>query len=105
TVLDAPTTRGCGFPAPLGDAMGLYYNKALFQKAGIAAPPKTFSELADLAKRLTEVDGGGAIQVAGFVPLFNFYENYVDRLVSSAGAEWFDKAGKATVSHDPRWAS
>jgi ABC-type sugar transport system, periplasmic component len=30
----------------LADAYGLYYNKKMFAAAGIANPPKTFSELA-----------------------------------------------------------
>ncbi|MDF2613410.1 MAG: transporter substrate-binding protein [Clostridia bacterium] len=36
----------------------LIYNKELFQKAGIAAPPKTLPELVEMAKKITEVGGG-----------------------------------------------
>ena len=36
--------KKCALPL-LADAYGLYYNKALFKKAGITHPPKTTSEL------------------------------------------------------------
>ena len=42
----------CALPM-LADTYGLYYNKALFKKAGITSPPKTMSELTADAKKLT----------------------------------------------------
>src|SRR3954452_1450236 len=36
--------KKCALPL-LADTYGLYYNKALFKKAGISGPPKTMSEL------------------------------------------------------------
>ncbi len=42
------------------DTLGLMYNKALFEKAGITEPPSTWDEVADAAKALKEkakVDG------------------------------------------------
>ncbi|MFE3190859.1 extracellular solute-binding protein [Nocardia sp. NPDC059240] len=36
----------------------LYYNTDLFAKAGIAAPPKTWAELADAAKKIQALGGG-----------------------------------------------
>ena len=58
----------CALP-DLADAYGLYYNKALFAKAGITSPPKTFSR-ADrrTPKKLTQFNPDGSIKVAGFVP-------------------------------------
>src|SRR3954471_24700126 len=44
----------------------LYYNKALFKKAGIAEPPKTYSELADDAGKLAAA-GVPAITFGGTV--------------------------------------
>ncbi|MFL5442796.1 MAG: ABC transporter substrate-binding protein [Myxococcales bacterium] len=41
-----------------GLSYGLFYNKALFKQAGIAAPPKTWSEFVADAKKLTKPDQG-----------------------------------------------
>lgn len=49
----------------------LYYNKTLFQKAGITAPPTTWSELEADAKKLTQ--GSGANKVYGFEPLVDWW--------------------------------
>src|SRR3954469_10790926 len=64
----------CALPM-LADTYGLYYNKALFKKAGISAPPKTMSELTADAKKLTERDANGSLKVVGFDPAQGFYEN------------------------------
>jgi multiple sugar transport system substrate-binding protein len=42
----------------LSSARALFYNKGLFAKAGIAAPPKTWQEFEDTAKKITAVGGG-----------------------------------------------
>src|SRR3954471_6448026 len=57
----------CTLPM-LADVYGLYYNKDLLAKAGITAPPKTFSELTADAKKLTQRKSDGSIDVAGYVP-------------------------------------
>ncbi|CAN7591394.1 extracellular solute-binding protein [Terrabacter sp. LjRoot27] len=46
-----------GFP-DLSSARAFFYNKTLFQQAGIAAPPKTWAELAVDAKKITALGGG-----------------------------------------------
>jgi multiple sugar transport system substrate-binding protein len=45
-----------GFPNEI-DVYALNYNKRLFAEAGIAAPPKTWDEFLDAAKKLTKKDG------------------------------------------------
>lgn len=40
------------------DVYALNYNKALFKEAGISAPPKTWDELKDAAKKLTDKAAG-----------------------------------------------
>jgi multiple sugar transport system substrate-binding protein len=40
-------------------AMGLVYNSALFQEAGIAAPPKTWEEFREVSKKLTRASTPG----------------------------------------------
>jgi multiple sugar transport system substrate-binding protein len=95
--------KRCSMPM-LSDTYGLYYNKKLLAAAGFSAPPKTMTELSDMAKKLTELDGKGAIQVAGFVPSFGFYENAPAHFAPSFGATWFNAEGKSNIGSDPGWA-
>ncbi|WP_206919294.1 ABC transporter substrate-binding protein [Alicyclobacillus suci] len=48
-----------------------YYNKTLFQKAGISNPPATWDELVADAKKLTS--GSGSNKVYGFEPLVDWW--------------------------------
>jgi multiple sugar transport system substrate-binding protein len=95
----------CALPL-LADTFGLYYNKVLFRKAGIAGPPKTLSELAADAKKLTQRSADGTIKVAGYVPLWGFYVGNTGDMSAyspSVGGKYFDAAGKSTLSRDPAW--
>jgi multiple sugar transport system substrate-binding protein len=89
----------------LTDAYGLYYNKTMFAKAGLTAPPKTMSELMDYAKKLTVRKANGDIDIAGFVPLNAFNEFGPSDLAHAWGAKWFDENNKAITSQDPGWAA
>jgi multiple sugar transport system substrate-binding protein len=94
----------CALPM-LTDAFGLYYNTDLLKKKGFSAPPKTLSELADMAKKLTEYNPDGSIKVAGYMPLMGFYSgNTVNIYGHAFGAKWYDSAGKPTLRGDPQWA-
>lgn len=93
----------CALPV-LSDAYGLYYNLDMFQKAGIAEPPKTFSELETDAKNLTVFNADGSIKVAGFVPLNNFYETTQLFNGDYTGSKWYDGTGKAAFATDPTWS-
>jgi multiple sugar transport system substrate-binding protein len=96
--------KQCALPM-LTDAYGLYYNTDLFAKHGITAPPKTVSELADMAKKLTEYNPDGSIKVAGFVPLIGFYGSTTANTLSHAfGAKWYNDSLQPTLSSDPNWA-
>jgi multiple sugar transport system substrate-binding protein len=92
----------CALPS-LTDAFGLYYNTAMFKKAGITEPPKTMDELAADAKRLTVKNPDGSIKVAGFVPLNLWEELDIADIGHSFGAQWFDSSGKAQLATDPAW--
>lgn len=92
----------CALPY-LGDAFALYYNQAMFDAAGITKAPTTLSELATVAKKLTKYNADGSIAVAGFVPIVNFYEQYIVRYAPLTGAKYFDDAGKAALSQDAGW--
>jgi multiple sugar transport system substrate-binding protein len=96
--------KQCALPM-LTDAYGLYYNTDLFKAKGISSPPKTMSELTDMAKKLTEYNPDGSIKVAGFVPLTGFYGSTTANTLSHAfGAKWYDDQLKPTLASDPNWA-
>jgi multiple sugar transport system substrate-binding protein len=93
----------CALPF-LTDAMGLYYNKDLLAKHGYTEPPKTMSELTQMAKELTEFNPDGSIKVAGFVPWFGYYEFTPLELSIIFGADYYTEDGTASaVATDPDW--
>jgi multiple sugar transport system substrate-binding protein len=94
----------CALPS-LTDAFGLYYNKAMFKKAGITSPPKTMEELATDAKKLTVRNPDGSIKVAGFVPLDNWEQLGLSDLGLAWGAQWFNSQNQAQLASDPAWTS
>jgi len=96
--------KRCSMPM-LSDAYALYYNRKMLAAAGYTSPPKTMSELTAMAEKLTQLDGKGAIQVAGFVPTFGFYENAPAHFAPSFGATWFNAEGKSNIGTDPGWAA
>ena len=96
--------KQCALPA-LSDAYGLYYNTQMFQKAGITSPPKTYTELEADAKRLTVYNPDGSIKIAGFVPLYNFYETAQLENGIYDGAQWYSSDGKSAFATDSNWTS
>ena len=93
----------CALPL-LADAYGFYYNKALFAKAGIKSPPKSLAQLSADAKKLTQREADGTIEVLGFNPLMNWYENSPSHWGPLVGATWM-KNGKSNLAGDPSWAT
>jgi multiple sugar transport system substrate-binding protein len=96
--------KRCAMPL-LSDTYGLYYNKTLLAKAGYTEPPKTMSELATMAKKLTQRNPDGTIKVAGFVPTLSFYENVPAHFAPSYGAKWLLPSGQSAIGGDPAWQS
>jgi multiple sugar transport system substrate-binding protein len=93
----------CALPF-LTDAMGLYYNTDLLAKHGYTEPPKTMSELTEMAKELTEFNPDGSIKVAGFIPWFGYYEFTPLELAIIFGADYYNEDGTASaVASDPDW--
>ncbi|MFZ0322558.1 MAG: extracellular solute-binding protein [Actinomycetes bacterium] len=93
----------CSLPL-LTDAFGLYYNKDLLAAKGYTEPPKTSSELADMAKKLTQRDADGTIRVAGFVSTNQqMYETNQIYNGVNWGAQWYDSNGKSAMASDPQW--
>ncbi|MCL9665227.1 sugar ABC transporter substrate-binding protein [Curtobacterium albidum] len=77
-----------------GLAYGLYYNKQMFQDAGLEAPT-TWEDLTADAKKLTSGDKYGFTIAGG-----SYTENAHFAFITSAqnGGEWFDKDGKPTFT-------
>ncbi|MEU9338217.1 ABC transporter substrate-binding protein [Streptomyces sp. NPDC048290] len=92
----------CALPL-LGDAYGLYYNKDAFEAAGITAPPKTWTEFSEVAKKLTKAKGDSYEQL-GFMPNYHGYETVVDHYMSQWDHTYFDDAGKSNIAKDPAFA-
>jgi multiple sugar transport system substrate-binding protein len=90
----------CALPM-LADVYGLYYNKKLLAKAHIKHPPRTIEELAADAKKLTQRDAKGNIDVIGFNPFFGWYENAEAHLGPMFGARWANAKGKSTLDTKP----
>jgi multiple sugar transport system substrate-binding protein len=89
----------------LTDAYGLYYNKDMFAKAGIAGAPKTMTELMADAKKLTVRNADGSIKVAGFVPLDTWEELDTTDLARAWGGQYFNAQGQPQLATDPAWAA
>lgn len=94
--------RRCTMPF-LADAYGLYYNKTMFAAAGITAPPKTLSEFAADTQKLTQRNPDGSLKVAGFDPLYGFYENSAAHFAPMTGAQWLSRDGRSAIGSDPAW--
>ncbi|HET6480192.1 MAG TPA: ABC transporter substrate-binding protein [Actinoplanes sp.] len=94
--------KRCAMPF-LADAYGMFYNKGLFAKAGLTAPPKTLDELTEYAKKLTVKNADGTLKTVGFLPLYDFYENAAAHLAPAVGATWLTDDGKSAVGTDPAW--
>ena len=92
----------CSMPV-LADTYGLYYNKKLLADAGYTAPPKTTSELTEMAKKLTRFKANGDIDVIGFMPNLDYYENSPAHWAPHWDAHWFSDDGKSALATDPAW--
>ncbi|MFD5633884.1 ABC transporter substrate-binding protein [Streptomyces sp. NPDC127077] len=88
----------------LGDAYGLYYNKDAFAKAGIASPPKTWSEFAKDAKKLTIAQGDSYSQL-GFMPNYHGWESTTEHYFGQFSPTYFDADGKSNIAKDPAFTA
>ena len=60
------TAGGQIYAMPLyTDTLALYYNRDLFNSAGITVPPKNWDEFNDVVKKLTRIDSSGNIVRSG----------------------------------------
>lgn len=94
--VESAAIDGTAYGVPtVASTRALFYNKELFAKAGIAAPPKTWDELLDTAKKISALGGG----VSGYgMPLGNEEaQGETSIWAYGAGASWGD-GSKITVN-------
>jgi multiple sugar transport system substrate-binding protein len=76
-LLEGFRVGGAGIAMPVRhSSSGLHYNAEIFEKRGIAGPPRTIEELAEVARRCTYRDGGPP--VVGLVIPGVAYPNVID---------------------------
>jgi multiple sugar transport system substrate-binding protein len=76
-------------------AYALYYNKALFQQAGISGPPATWDELVADGKKLTHGGVYGLAIEGGSIPE-NIHHAYI--FAKQHGCDFFSSSGAATFT-------
>src|SRR4051794_24640745 len=83
-----------------GLSYGLFYNKQLFQQAGISSPPKTWSEFVADAKKLNNPSKGQyGVALEGASITENAHWAFI--LGRQNGGDLFDKSGKPTFDSPP----
>ncbi|MFJ8163192.1 ABC transporter substrate-binding protein [Streptomyces sp. NPDC096136] len=92
----------CTLPL-LSDAYGLVYNKTAFAAAGISGPPRTWSEFAEDARKLTK-PAGDSYEQLGVMPVFHGYETTPVRLAAQWSPSWFTPDGRSNLAGDPAFA-
>jgi multiple sugar transport system substrate-binding protein len=95
--------KRCALPL-LADTYGLYYNKSLFKKAGISAPPQSIAELTADAKKLTVRNKDGSLKQVGIDPFIGFYENVPERWVIAFGGKWLDGKNHSMLAKSAGWS-
>jgi multiple sugar transport system substrate-binding protein len=96
--------KQCAFPF-LTDAIGLYYNREILAEAGYTEPPRTISELTQMAKDLTVFAADGSIERAGFVPWMGYYMMAPLELSINFDADWYEEDGSSALGTDPDWVA
>ncbi|SCF30624.1 carbohydrate ABC transporter substrate-binding protein, CUT1 family [Micromonospora marina] len=82
-----------GLPIMLDTRFGIY-RKDIFAQAGITAPPSNFTELREMARKLTVRDGSGKLTRAGVDILSNDLRQTFLPLMWANGGELFTPDGK-----------
>ncbi len=104
---DEAMYQGKVYGIPQGvDDRALVYNKDLLVRAGLvdekgeAKPPKTWEELREYSKKLTERDANGAITRIGFIPNYGNSWLYIYGWMN--GGEFMSKDGATCTLNDPK---
>lgn len=92
------TYGGKRYGLPLNAMINMvYYNKAAFEAAGIAAPPTTLEELYKTACALTVTDENGAIQQLGWPWMKDPTPVDMFMLAAQFGGSWVSEDGKTAT--------
>ncbi|MFG3040287.1 ABC transporter substrate-binding protein [Streptomyces sp. NPDC048330] len=97
--------KRCTLPL-LSDAYGLFYNKDAFKAAGLdpEAPPKTWSQFTEVAKKLTKAKGD-SYERLGVMPTYLGYETVVSHYMSQwKHGGYFAADGTSNIAKDPAFA-
>jgi ABC-type glycerol-3-phosphate transport system substrate-binding protein len=86
------------------NSLALYYNKDLFNAAGITAPPKTWNEFLDLTGRITKINSVGEISPSGAAMGTTYNINrstdVLGLLMLQNGAQMRDENGRVSFGSD-----
>jgi multiple sugar transport system substrate-binding protein len=94
--IDSAKIKGQAYGVPtVASTRALFYNKTLFKQAGIAAPPTTWAELLEDAKKITALGNG----TYGYGMPLGSEEAQAETSIWAygAGASW-EKSGKMTIN-------
>jgi len=99
TLIDAVSAReGDYWAIPhMGDTRLLWYNKELFQQAGLTKAPDTWEELVEYSKKLTKPDGsqyGLGVEFQKYIYVLDMFHAYL----VSVGGDFFDKNWNSTMN-------
>lgn len=99
-----------GLPIAL-DTLGLYYNKAILDKAGIPEPPTSWAEFLEAIKKTTKINGTGNIIQSGVamgtgnnidnapdIFALLLFQNNID-VINGGTVAFANGLGKASVNH------
>ncbi len=94
------------YGAPLSvDSLALYYNKDIFNAAGIIDPPKTWAEVDDITQRLTSIDRYGNIEQSAIA--LGTYENInrstdiLTLMMMQLGTEMSNRSSQTATFDEP----
>lgn len=93
-----------GYPTESDDYL-LDYNKVLFAKAGIKSPPTTWAQVLADAKKLTQKNRAGQVQVEGFGLITGWNSGVVHPFTAflwSDGGQLFNAAGTKVAFDSPQ---
>ncbi|MDF2596495.1 MAG: transporter substrate-binding protein [Clostridia bacterium] len=85
-----------------GTTQVLYYNKAVLEENGFTeADLISWQDLAEVAKKVAQVDASGKVTYAGWEPMWGAY-NMMDA-VFAAGGQVISDDGKKVMINDEKW--
>jgi len=81
----------------MGDTRLLWYNKELFEEAGLPGPPETWEEYVEYGKKLTKEDGsqyGIGVEFQKYIYVLDMFHAYI----RSLGGNFFDENWNSTIN-------